>query len=495
LLNLATETDIERLRQAALLLEQENARLFCRLETLAAELREARGEEARNLQLEIAHLREQLASRTKALFGDSSEWRPCAEHKTDEGKEPRRGHGPREQKVLPIVEVTHELDESYQACPSCSGDLHPIAGQFEEADEIDVVERSFRVVRHKRQKYRCRCGAGIETAPGPDKLVAGGGYSNDFAVDVTTAKLADHLPLERQVRQMARDGLDVDSSTLWEQTWHLSRHLLPTYEANHAHVLSSNVIAVDETRWRLMNKGTLKRWRVWPVAQEDAVSHRLLPSRSTEAARTVLGDYAGVATYDGYKAYDALSREREGSGLTLAHCWAHVRRKFFEAGPHYPEAGAMIDRIAQLYAIEAEAKRASPEERLATLAALRAKRSKPVLDEIRNWLMTQRALQRSALGKAIAYTRGLWPGLVRFLADPKIPLGTNSVERALRGVAVGRKNHYGSRSERGARAAALFCSLIEWAKLCGVEPRAYLGEAARGAILRPDTLALARDAM
>ncbi len=151
-----------------------------------------------------------------------------------------------------------------------------------------MVERSFRIVRHKRQKYRCRCGAGIETALGPEKLIAGGRYSIDFAVDVAIAKFADHLPLERQVRQMARDGLAVDSSTLWEQTWFLSRHLLPTYEANHAHVLSADVIAVDETWWRLMKKGASKRWWVWSVAREDAVSYCLLPSRSTDAARTVL---------------------------------------------------------------------------------------------------------------------------------------------------------------------------------------------------------------
>ncbi len=192
MLNLATETDIERLRQVALLLERENARLFRRLETLAVELREARGEEARSLQLEIAHLKEQLASRTKALFGDSSE-RRSHEAQAEKPKEPRPGHGPREQKALPIVEVVHELDDPDQACPSCGGGLEPMAGQFEEADEIDVVERSFRIVRHKRQKYRCRCGAGIETALGPDKLVAGGRYSIDFAVDVAIAKFADHL--------------------------------------------------------------------------------------------------------------------------------------------------------------------------------------------------------------------------------------------------------------------------------------------------------------
>jgi transposase len=450
-----------------------------------AELAEARGEDARSLQLEIEFLKEQLASRTKALFGDSAERRPSAEHeKTEERKEPRPGHGPREQKALPIVEVLHELDEPDQMCPSCGGDLEPMAGQFEEADEIDVVERSFRIVRHKRQKYRCRCGAGIETAPGPDKLVPGGRYSIDFAVDAAIAKFADHLPLERQVRQMDRDGLAVDSSTLWEQTWFLSQHLVPTYEANHADVLASDVIAVDETWWRLMKKGSSKRWWVWSVEREDAVSYRLLPSRSTDSARTVLGDYTGVAICDGYKAYDVLAREREGSDLILAHCWAHVRRKFVEAEPHYPEVSEILDRIGQLYAIDAEAKRASPEERLATLAALRAKRSKPVIDEIRTWLMTQRALPRSSLGKAIAYTGGLWTGLVRFLENPKIPLDR---------VAVGRKNHYGSRSERGTRVAALFYSLIESAKLCGVEPRAYLGEAARRAIRNPGTVTLARD--
>jgi hypothetical protein len=192
LLNLATETDIERLRQAALLLEQENARLFQRLKRLAAELREARGEEARSLQLEIEHLKEQLASRTRALFGDSSEQRTAGDPKAKQPKEPQPGHGPREQKALPIVEVVHDLDEPDQACPSCGGHLQPMAGQFEEADEIDVVERSFRIVRHKRQKYRCRCGAGIETALGPDKLVPGGRYSIDFAVDVAIAKFADH---------------------------------------------------------------------------------------------------------------------------------------------------------------------------------------------------------------------------------------------------------------------------------------------------------------
>jgi hypothetical protein len=167
------------------------------------------------------------------------------------------------------------------------------------------------------------------------------------------------------------------------------------------------------------------------------VSYRLLPSRSTDAARQVVGDYEGVVICDGYKAYDVLAREPAGSRLRLAHCRAHVRRKFLAAEPFYPEANHILERIGQLYVTEAESRRASPEERLAVLSALRAKEPKPVIDETRRWLMRQRGLPRSALGKAIGYTSGLWPGLVRFLEDPRIPLDTNGVERALRGVATG----------------------------------------------------------
>ena len=131
-------------------------------------------------------------------------------------------------------------------------------------------------------------------------------------------------------------------------------------------MLEADVIAVDETWWRLMKKGASKRWWVWSVAREDAVSDRLLSSRSTEAARTLLDGYTGVAICDGYKAYDTLARGRTGSDPTLAHCWARVRRKFVEAEPHCPDAGEILDRIGQLYSIGAEAKRARPDERQPT---------------------------------------------------------------------------------------------------------------------------------
>jgi transposase len=170
-----------------------------------------------------------------------------------------------------------------------------------------------------------------------------------------------------------------------------------------------------------------------------------------------------------------------------------VRRKFVEAEPHYPEAAEALTRIGELYGVEREVREASTSE--ATLAhrqALRRERSKPIVQALYRWMLEERALPRSALGKAIAYTASCWEGLTRFLDDSHIPLDNNATERGMRAVAVGRKNHYGSRSERGTRVAALFYSLIESAKLAGVEPRAYLDQAARRAIRNPGTVTLAR---
>ncbi|MBY0307832.1 MAG: transposase [Phycisphaerales bacterium] len=127
-------------------------------------------------------------------------------------------------------------------------------GQYEESEEIDVVQRSFRIVRHKRQKYVCQCGECVETALGPPKLIAGGRYSVDFAIEVAIAKYLDHAPLARQERQMRRAGLEVDRHTLWDQLFALHRHLVPSWEALHGQVLAADVILADETRWPLRRR-------------------------------------------------------------------------------------------------------------------------------------------------------------------------------------------------------------------------------------------------
>jgi transposase len=495
-IDLARESRPEVLRQVAQLQQQEIEKLHRRLSELAAALAKAKGEDATAaLQLELLRLREQLAAREQTLFGRSSEQRRSTgkEEVPSEGAaapaSPRRGHGPRSQPELPQLEVVHTLDEPDRACPACGGGLSEMAGQYEESEEIDVVECSYRLVRHRRQKYRCACGGCVDTALGPPKLVPGGRYSVDFAVAVAVAKYVDHLPLARQVRQMARAGLSVDTQTLWDQLLSVQRHLLPTYEALHDFVLAAPVVGADETTWPLLEKGGGKRWYAWSIACPEAVFYRIDPSRSTRAAGEILRGYRGVVVADGYGAYGALARERGSGAFTLAHCWAHVRRKLVEAEAAYPQAGEALTSIAKLYAIEAELAGASPEARLAA----RRERSRPLVDALRAWLDGVRALPESALGKAIAYADHLWPGLVRFLEDPAIPIDNNATERAMRGVVLGRKNHYGSKSLRGTQVAALFYSLVESAKLAGLEPAAYLAEATRRAIANPGTVTLPRD--
>lgn len=491
MISLRVETRPDVLRQAALLLEQENRRLHERNQQLVFELARLQGrDDVAALQMELAALQEQLARREQALFGVSSEKRPNPEPAEPVEPKPRRGHGPRQQLQLPIVEVVHKLAESGRDCPVCGGPLEEMKGQQEESEEITVVQRQFLVARHRRQKYRCRCNGAVVTAPGPRKLIASGRYSPEFAVEVAISKYLDHLPLERQSRIMQREGLAVSSQTLWDQIEALAAHLEPTYQALGKRVLKAPLLHADETHWRLMSKSDKKFW-VWCLTSTDTVFYRIFDNRAKTAARDMLAGYGGTVVADGYGAYEALARA--GPGFTLANCWAHVRRKFVEAEPHYPQqAQEILDLIGKLYGVERDLPSLREVEdpiegarRLAARAELRQQRSRPLVEEIRRWASTQTALPRSGLGQALQYMWGLWPGLTRFLEDSRVPLDNNPVERALRGVVIGRKNHYGSRSRRGCEVAGLLYTLVETAKVCGAEPRIYLLKATYAALEQP----------
>jgi transposase len=502
MIDLETERRPDVLRQVAQLQQRENQKLRERMAALVGELAALRGTDATlALQLELMQLQEQLDRANHELFGRSSERRKPGGDGAEaslgpETPAPQRGHGPRAQPELPVVEIVHTLDLPDQACPACGGALTEMAGQHETSEEIDVVVQSYRVLRHLRQKYRCRCGGCVDTALGPEKLQPRGRYSIDFAVSVAVAKYLDHAPLARQVRQMARAGLVVDTQTLFDQLLAVAAHLAPSYEALTRYVLESPVIGADETVWRMLDRDGGKRWYAWSALREDAVVYRIDPSRSAGAARALLGEYRGVVLCDGYRAYETLaaeSRAGPGGGFVLAHCWAHVRRKFVEAELSYPLALEALDQIAKLYQVEAEVRALHGADADEKRLALRRERSRPIVEEIRGWLAAQRALPQSALGRALAYTDSLWPGLVRFLDDPAIPLDNNGVERALRGMVLGRKNHYGSKSRRGTEVAALYYSLLESAKLAGLEPASYLAEATRRAIREPGAVTLPRD--
>lgn len=492
MIQIEKEQDVEVLRQVAILLLRENQTLRERIRSLQVEIARLSGADTSALQLELVQLQELLAQREKALFGDSSEKRPRRASEEPAGEPTaQRGHGPRPQPQLPLIDQTHELPADQRQCPQCGGELVEMGKQFEESEEITVVERRFVVVRHCRKKYRCRCNAAVVTAPGPRKLMAGGRYSPEFAVEVAASKYLDHLPLERQVRIMEREGLVIDSQTLWNQIDALADHLTPSYKALIKKVLSAPLVHADETHWRLMGGGT-SRWWAWCTASMEAVTYQIFSDRSQRAARSVLAGYKGIVMADGYSAYEALARA--GPSFTMAHCWAHVRRKFIEIEPNYPAAcGEVLDWIGKLYDVERLAPRKAdeePPERLALRAQLRQERSREVVTQIRRWAESQRLLPQSGLGKAIDYMIGMWPGLVRFLDDARIPLDNNVAERALRGMVVGRKNHYGSRSRRGTEVAALFYSLFESAKLAGVEPKNYVLRATYAAIDVPGTATL-----
>jgi transposase len=292
---------------------------------------------------------------------------------------------------------------------------------------------------------------------------------------------------------MARDGLKVTSQTLWDQLDAMAHHLEPTYRAIRREVLAAPVIGADETRWQLMGGKKKGNWYAWVLASPDAVFFDIQDSRSKASAERVLSGYGGVLMADGYAVYEALSRG--DPKLIVANCWAHVRRKFVEVQDNYPVAcDQVLDLIRELYGVEKAVRESVPREDVGTyhaaLLETRRSRSQPVLDRIQQWVVDQHALPQSGLGRAILYMAELWKGLTLFIDDPRIPLDNNATERAIRGLVVGRKNHYGSRSERGIEVAALFYTLIETAKLRGVEPTAYLQDALMATLKAPGTVTL-----
>ncbi len=495
---LAQEKDPKVLHQAIELLQNHNRALTEKIKELLAELALAKGDSTFQ-QMRLAALERQLAKLTKQVFGPSSEQRttdaepagPDAQG-DDKGKGKKKtGHGPKEQPKLPVVEVVHGLDDVDQVCPNCGGGLHEMEDQYEESDEIDVLPLRFVTKRHKRKKYACRCGSCIETALGPDKLCPGGRYSVSFAIYVAISKYCDHLPLERQVRMMAREGLVVTSQTLWDQIEQLAWLLESVMPRLHTHVLSHSVVGADETTWELFGKkpGQGKSWYVWVLRVETAVYYAIREGRGFKTAEALLKTFAGTLMCDGYVAYLSLSGAYPR--VVLAHCWAHVRREFVEIEKSFPtQCGEVLDLIRALYLLERECEEKGPEgddDR----RKLRHDKSRPIVDQIVAWFYRTlpKCLPESGLHKAIGYMVHMWPGLVLFLDHPRIPLDNNGTERAARGPVVGRKNHYGSHSLRGTEVAATLYSLVESAKLNSLEPRFYLRVAARAG-LRHETVPL-----
>jgi transposase len=355
-------------------------------------------------------------------------------------------------------------------------------GQFDESEMIDVVEVRYELVKVKQQKYVCRCGGCVETALGPARALSGSRYSLAFAAKIIVDKWLDHIPLERQVRILDRHGLSMSSSTLWDLAYAVTQELSPISAALLAHVKRQPVIGLDQTSWPRLDGDATKPWQMWCLTAPGVVVHRIRDDKSADTFTDLIGDYIGTIVAD------ALSTHRAGArtapGISLAACWAHAFRRFDEAKADFPDAQVALARIGELYELDRQA-----EGDQARLGELRRSRAPQILDEFREWLLVRAADTHLSIGKAAAYTLGIWDRLTLFVGDPRIPLDNNATERAIRGPVVGRKNHLGSKSRRGTEVAATLYTILETAKLHDIDPSRYVSAAVeaarRGEVLLP----------
>ena len=447
-------SDFNHLKQVAKLLYSENERLQKRSEELIKEIALLKGKDGtEQLVLELLDLQQRVNNLNQKMFSPSSEKRPEKNNNHSDTKI-QKGHGPRVQPELPVVTEEFSMPKDKRICEVCGGTLEEWNGQFEESEDITVVERSFKVRKLKRKKYRCKCGECIKTAEGAVKPIKGGRYSLEFGVETAVSKYLDHLPLSRQSRIMKREGLFIDSQTLWDQIYHLAHHLEPTYDALKTYIQNSSFIHFDETRWFLLKKGGRKTWQIWSQSTPDAVHYSLLPGRSKSDAENAIGDYSGIIICDGYTVYKSIARDGP-TKFRLAFCWAHVRRKFIEAEQNHSECSEAIAYIKELYKIEKELpdpfkmEGETKEDALVLRKKTRETKSRPIIDKLETWARQQKGLKNDGHMKAIAYMFNHFNGLKLFISNPALPIDNNHAERSLRGAVVGRKNHYGSKSESG----------------------------------------------
>jgi transposase len=380
---------------------------------------------------------------------------------------PRTSSGPTEQPRLPVIEREFVLDDADRSCPSCGGNLKPMKDQFDESEMIDVIEVRYELVKVKQQKYVCRCGGCVETALGPTRALPGSRYSLAFAIKVLLDKWMDHIPLERQVRILERHGLVVTSQTLWDLAYAVAKRLSLVNAALFEYVKAQPVIGLDQTGWPRLEAEASKPWQMWCLTAPGVVVHRIRDDKSAATFKELVGDYVGTIVADALGTHEAGARE--GPGIVLAGCWAHVFRRFDEALPDYPDAERALEWIGALYDIDRRGERD-----LARIGELRRAEAPTIIAEFKTWLFERAGDTHISIGKASAYTLGIWDRLTRFVADARIPLDNNATERAIRGPVVGRKNHYGSKSRSGTQVAATLYTILETIKLHNVDPSGYI---------------------
>jgi transposase len=374
-------------------------------------------------------------------------------------------------------EVTLDVDGG--TCRHCGGALHEIGVSTSEM--LDWVPASFRVVRIHRPKHGCRACGTIHQAPAPERLIAKGMATPALVAQVLVSKYCDHTPLYRQAQIFARHGIELDRSTLANWVGNACWWLEPLQTLLAQNVFASTKLFADDTPIPVLDpgRGRTKTGRLWVYTRDDrpwngpdppAAVYFYSPDRKAERPASHLANFGGVLQVDGYAGFERLTAK----GVVLAACWAHARRKFYEIhqGTGSPIAAEALRRIADLYAVEERIRGHAAEER----RRMREIQSKPIVAAMKRGLEQElaRIPPGGTLADAIRYALSRWPALSRFLDDGRIELDNNPVERAIRPIALGRKNHLFAGSDGGGHRWAMVSSFMATARLNGIEPYTYI---------------------
>ena len=402
----------------------------------------------------------------------------------EEKKEPRLPRtGTRKRGALPehLPRVHETVAPPRGNCPCCNAPMHMIGE--ETSERLDVVPAQYRVIVTHRPKFACRVCEKMVQENAPERLIKSGLPTEAMVASVLVAKYGWHLPLYRQEKMLSMQGIDIDRSTLAFWVGYAAAELAPLYERLKEHLLSSSRLAVDETPVPVLDpgRGRTKTGYFWSMARDDrpfggtgppAVAYTYAPGRGAVHLHALLNDYRGIVQCDGYAPYKKLPDD----AITLAFCWAHVRRGFFEIARkgNAPIATQALLRIAALYRIEETIRGKNAEQR----CAVRRERSAPHCEALKLFLEKQlgRVSAKAPIAQAIRYTLKHWQGLTRFLDDGRIDLDSNIVERSMRPQVLTRKNALFAGHDDGAQNWAIVASLIESCKLGGMDPYCYLAD-------------------
>lgn len=389
-------------------------------------------------------------------------------------RRPLPEHLPRERIVYP----------SPSACPCCGGVLHKLGEDITET--LELIPRQWKVIQHVREKLSCRSCEAITQPPAPSHPIARGRAGPGLLAHILFSKYGLHLPLNRQSAVYAREGVDLDVSTLADWVGAAAATLMPLVLLIRTHVFAAERIHADDTTVKVLAKGKTRTGRLWTYVRDDrpfggpdppAVIFFYSPDRSAKHPEQHLAGYAGFMQADAYAGFDRLYRAgRKPDPITEVACWSHARHNFFDLArlTKAPIAIEAVKCIDELFTIERQINGLPPQER----HRVRSERSRPLMVALEAWLREQRAKLsgQSNVSKAIAYCLTRWVALTRFLDDGRLCMSNNAAEREIRPVAVGRHNWTFAGSDEGGRRAAAIYTLIHTARINDVDPHAWLAD-------------------